>query len=45
MFICHFGERQLMLEKEDNYPIRNRMKRLELVDKEFFYISFNTRDN
>jgi predicted RNA-binding protein with PUA-like domain len=34
-----------MLKKEENYPIRNRMKRLELVDKELFYISFNTRDN
>jgi len=34
-----------MLEKNEKNTNTSRFGRLELVDKEIFYISFNTRDN
>ena len=34
-----------MLEKLDRYINNTKFGKLELVDKEIFYISFNTRDN
>jgi hypothetical protein len=39
------GERQFMLEKVQKYLTGTKFGKLELVDKEIFYISFNTRDN
>jgi len=42
--ICGFGERQLMLNIKEKNQIGNRFGKLELVDKEMFFISFNTRD-
>jgi len=33
-----------MLEYQERYSNKNRFGKLELVDKEIFYISFNTRD-
>ena len=34
-----------MPEYEEKYLSGTRFGKLELVDKEIFYISFNTRDN
>ena len=34
-----------MLENNEKYINRNRFGKLELVDKEIFFISFNMRDN
>jgi hypothetical protein len=34
-----------MLESKDKHTNGYKFGKLELVDKEFFYISFNTRDN
>ena len=34
-----------MLEKLDRYINNRKFGKLELVDREIFYISFNTRDN
>jgi len=34
-----------MLEYIDILPNKKNFGKLELVDKEIFYISFNTRDN
>jgi hypothetical protein len=39
------GARQLMLEYKERNANKSLLGKLELVDKEFFYISFNTRDN
>jgi len=39
------GARNIMLEKIEPYINGQRLRKLELVDKEIFYISFNTRDN
>jgi len=39
------GERQFMLENEYKYLNGHKFGKLELVDKEIFFISFNTRDN
>ncbi len=39
------GERQIMLENTNKNIIGQKFGKLELVDKEIFYISFNTRDN
>ena len=33
-----------MIEKLERYINNNKFGKLELVDKEIFYISFNTRD-
>jgi len=45
MNILRNGERQIMPENIDGYLGKNRFGKLELVDREIFYISFNTRDN
>jgi hypothetical protein len=34
-----------MLDKLEKYISSQKFGKLELVDKEIFYISFNTRDN
>jgi hypothetical protein len=34
-----------MLEYSDIVPNKKIFGKLELIDKEIFYISFNTRDN
>ncbi len=34
-----------MQEYEDLIPNKKNFGKLELVDKEIYYISFNTRDN
>jgi hypothetical protein len=34
-----------MLDSKDKYLKSNDFGKLELVDKEIFYISFNRRDN
>lgn len=34
-----------MLEFNDLTPNKKNFGKIELVDKEIFYISFNTRDN
>jgi len=34
-----------MPEYAERQQIGNRLGKLELVDREIFYISFNTRDN
>jgi len=39
------GERLIMLEYGNKNLSGNKFGKLELVDKEIFYISFNTRDN
>ncbi len=39
------GERLIMPEYTERLINKNRLGKLELVDKEIFYISFNTRDN
>jgi len=43
--IKYCGERQFMLENEYKYLNGHKFGKLELVDKEIFFISFNTRDN
>jgi len=45
MIIFAIGERQLMLKETEKYNNIQKFGKLELVDKEIFYISFNTRDN
>jgi len=39
------GERQIMLELKDKYQNTPQFGKLELVDREMFFISFNNRDN
>jgi len=39
------GERLIMPGYTEKSLSGNRLGKLELVDKEIFYISFNTRDN
>jgi len=34
-----------MLQNKEKYENTQRFGKLELVDKEMFFISFNTRDN
>jgi len=45
MIIFAIGERQLMLKEIGKHNNIQKFGKLELVDKEIFYISFNTRDN
>jgi len=45
IFYPEIGEILVMLDDKDDYQIRNNFGKLELVDKEIFYISFNRRDN
>jgi len=45
MIIFAIGERQLMQKEVEKYNNVQKFGKLELVDKEIFYISFNTRDN
>ncbi len=44
-YCCVFGERQIMQEKLERYINNQKFGKLELVDREIFYLSFNTRDN
>ena len=44
IILC-FGERQIMLNIKEKNQTGQRFGKLELVDKEMFFISFNTRDN
>jgi hypothetical protein len=39
------GERQIMAEYSEKGLSGLKFGKLELVDKEIFYLSFNTRDN
>jgi hypothetical protein len=39
------GERQLMAEYIERNNSGMKFGKLELVDREIFYLSFNTRDN
>jgi len=39
------GEAEVMLEKTERRLYEPKFGKLELVDKEIFFISFNTRDN
>ena len=34
-----------MFENKERKPYESKFGKLELVDKEIFFISFNTRDN
>lgn len=45
MYILRSGERQFMLYNKDENSNERRFGKLELVDREIFFISFNTRDN
>ena len=46
MFIlAAWGEARIMLENKNRSLSEKPFGKLELVDREIFYISFNTRDN
>lgn len=40
-----WGELRIMFENKNRLLNEKPVGKLELVDKEIFYISFNTRDN
>jgi len=44
-FNSAFGERQTMLDNKNKNLTERNFGKLELVDKEIFFISFNRRDN
>jgi len=43
--LADWGEATFMFESKERRLNEHRFGKLELVDKEIFYISFNTRDN
>jgi hypothetical protein len=43
--LAAWGEARVMFENKERKPNEHRFGKLELVDKEIFFISFNTRDN
>ena len=44
MYILGVGERRIMAEYIESNLSGQKFGKLELVDKEIFYLSFNTRD-
>jgi len=43
--LADWGEAKVMFENKNKPISENKLGKLELVDKEIFFISFNTRDN
>jgi len=43
--LADWGEARIMFENKERKLNEHSFGKLELVDKEIFFISFNTRDN